>query len=65
MGKTYTLEDNDGLMAELRSMHGKMALAAMAVLLFCVCGTEDAEGVAQPLSCGGECVKTQPFSEKS
>lgn len=25
MGKTYTLEDNDGLMAELRSMHGKMA----------------------------------------
>lgn len=25
MGKTYTLEDNDGMMAELRSMHGKMA----------------------------------------
>ena len=25
MGKTYTLEDNDGLMAELKSMRGKMA----------------------------------------
>ena len=25
MCKTYTLEDNDGLMAELKSMHGKMA----------------------------------------
>ena len=25
MGKTYTLEDNGGLMAELKSMRGKMA----------------------------------------
>ena len=25
MGKTYTLYDNDGLMAELKSMRGKMA----------------------------------------
>lgn len=25
MGKTYTLEDNNGLMAELKSMRGKMA----------------------------------------
>ena len=25
MCKTYTLEDNDGLMAELKSMHGRMA----------------------------------------
>ena len=25
MGKVYTLEDNDGLMAELKSMRGKMA----------------------------------------
>ena len=25
MGKIYTLEDNDGLMAELKSMRGKMA----------------------------------------
>ena len=25
MGKTYTLEDHDGLMAELKSMRGKMA----------------------------------------
>ena len=25
MCKPYTLEDNDGLMAELKSMHGKMA----------------------------------------
>lgn len=25
MGKVYTLEDNNGLMAELQSMHGKMA----------------------------------------
>lgn len=25
MCKTYTLEDNDGLMTELKSMHGKMA----------------------------------------
>lgn len=25
MGKTYTLEDNDGLLAELKSMRGKMA----------------------------------------
>lgn len=25
MGKAYTLDDNDGMMAELRSMHGKKA----------------------------------------
>ena len=25
MGKTYTLEDGEGLMAELKSTHGKMA----------------------------------------
>ncbi len=25
MGKTYTLEDNDGLMSELKSMRGKMS----------------------------------------
>ncbi len=25
MYRTYTLEGNDGLMAELKSMHGKMA----------------------------------------